>query len=348
MLNDIKTGFGDERSVVIRLTALWALSEAGLGGLMHLLKSPFTGIFVGGVAVILIALIAYFAEKPAVAIPRALMVVLIIKALVSPHSPLPAYFALTFQGLVGAVLFGAIPSFRLAALLLGALALLESAVQKLLVMTLLFGKPLWKSIDAFVDYVLEKMGVLAQGGSVQGSLWLVGAYVGSYWVSGLVVGWLAGRLPEKIQLAATTLVLPQVLEVDDMQAKPGANKPFWKRKPIWMTALTVGALLLVYAWVPAAKPILSPLWLLLRVVGLIAFWYLVVGRLLGHLLRRFLRQKATQYEADVSAALDLLPVFRALSRSAWTETQGLRGWRRGRELIIRIITYALLYTKRRI
>ncbi|MDV7397666.1 hypothetical protein RZS08_40070, partial [Arthrospira platensis SPKY1] len=114
---------GGERSILIRLTALWALNEAGLGGLMHLFKSPFTGIFVGGTAVLLISLIGYVAEKPGPAIMRALTVVLIIKAMASPHSPLTAYLAVAFQGVMGAALFSVLPSFRLAALLLGPLAL---------------------------------------------------------------------------------------------------------------------------------------------------------------------------------------------------------------------------------
>ena len=48
--------------IISRLTALWALSEAGLGGILHALQSPFTGLFVGGFAIILISLIAYFAD----------------------------------------------------------------------------------------------------------------------------------------------------------------------------------------------------------------------------------------------------------------------------------------------
>lgn len=180
----------DERPALIRLTALWALNEAGLGGLMHLFRSPFTGIFVGGGAILLIALIAHTAKRPGPAILQALLLVLIIKAAVSPHSPPTAYLAVGFQGLAGALLFSLLPSFRLSALMLGVLGLLESALQKLLVMTILFGMPLWKSVDAFIDYVLQKFGLLGEQSEVQGSQWLIGLYVGLYVVSGLAIGWL--------------------------------------------------------------------------------------------------------------------------------------------------------------
>ena len=48
-----------QRVVAIqRLTALWAFSESGLGGIMHALKIPFTGLVVGGMSVIMISFIA--------------------------------------------------------------------------------------------------------------------------------------------------------------------------------------------------------------------------------------------------------------------------------------------------
>lgn len=52
-----------KRLAIQRLTALWAFSESGLGGVVHALKIPFTGIMLGGFAVIIITLIAYFSEK---------------------------------------------------------------------------------------------------------------------------------------------------------------------------------------------------------------------------------------------------------------------------------------------
>lgn len=336
---------GDERTALIRLTALWALNEAGLGGLMHLFRSPFTGIFVGGGAVLLIALIGYLAEKPAVAIPRALLLVLIIKATVSPHSPLPAYVAVTFQGLLGALLFSVLPSFRLAALLLGALALLEASLQKLLTMTILFGMPLWKSIDAFVDDVLRRFGVLGEATSAQASLWLVGLYVGVYLISGVFIGWLAGRLPLEVKAAAARLPVPEVGTASEVSITP-VRKTWWRRPALRWITLTLAVLLAIYWLAPSARQTLAPLWLFVRVFGLIALWYFGLAPLFMRLLQRFLRKKASEYHEEVAAALDLLPVFRQLARAAWTETRSLRGWRRVKDLAVRVVTYALLYAKK--
>lgn len=106
---------------------------------MHAVKSPFTGILIGGTAVMLITLIAWFAEKPSQAILRATSIVLLVKLSVSPHSPISAYFAVGFQAMLGAVLFSLLSNLRIAALLFGLLAMLESAMQKLFVLTLVYG-----------------------------------------------------------------------------------------------------------------------------------------------------------------------------------------------------------------
>ena len=69
-------GFNNKIAIE-RLTALWALNECGLGGVMHAFKLPFTGILVGGVSVLLITLIALFATKIGPALIKALTIVLL-------------------------------------------------------------------------------------------------------------------------------------------------------------------------------------------------------------------------------------------------------------------------------
>ena len=141
---------------VERVTALWALSEAALGGALHAFKIPFTGLFIGGSAVLFITLIFFLSEKRG-AIIKATILVMIVKALVSPHSPINAYIAVAFQGICGEVLFSLIKRREMAALLLGILSLLQSAFQKIFVVTLVFGRSIWEAIDLFGDFVIHQV-----------------------------------------------------------------------------------------------------------------------------------------------------------------------------------------------
>jgi hypothetical protein len=76
-----------EYVTVSRVTALWAFSEAALGGVLHALRIPFTGLFIGGAAVIFLSLIAHFSSRKT-AIIQSTLVVILIKGIVSPYTPL--------------------------------------------------------------------------------------------------------------------------------------------------------------------------------------------------------------------------------------------------------------------
>ncbi|MFY9376078.1 MAG: hypothetical protein WAQ74_07235, partial [Kiritimatiellia bacterium] len=167
----------DRARAVERLTALWALNEAGLGGLIHALRIPFTALVVGSTAVVLIALIAYFSERSARALVKATIVVLLVKGAASPHTPLPAYGAVALQGFAGAALFSRLP-LRVAAMALGLLALLQGAVQKLITMTIIYGRTLWEALDSFGRWLLDKMGGPTE--QLSPTVWFLTLYLGYY------------------------------------------------------------------------------------------------------------------------------------------------------------------------
>ena len=135
---------------VLKITALWAFSESALGGILHTLSIPFRGIFISSSAVLFITLIALF-SKSKKGILKSTLIVLLIKALVSPYTPLTAYFAVTIQGLLGYILFFSNSFFKLSAFLLGLFTLLFSGMQKIIVLTLVFGNTLWKSLNIFIS-----------------------------------------------------------------------------------------------------------------------------------------------------------------------------------------------------
>lgn len=91
-------------NTITRLILLWAFSESALGGMLHALRIPLTGLFVGGSAVIFISLIAHYSDGKS-SILKATLIVMIIKFVVAPYTPLPAYFAVFVEGLLGLFFF---------------------------------------------------------------------------------------------------------------------------------------------------------------------------------------------------------------------------------------------------
>src|SRR5688572_2381352 len=81
-----------------RLIAVWALAEGTLGGILHGLHIPVTGLVVGSISVCCLALLARVKQRRGDLL-KATMLVLTIKAMLSPHSPPAAYLAVFSQGL---------------------------------------------------------------------------------------------------------------------------------------------------------------------------------------------------------------------------------------------------------
>ncbi len=150
-----------DRTIAIqRLTALWALNECGLGGFLHAIQSPFTGLLVGSLAMICIAFICSLSENKWQTMMTSLAIVLVIKALVSPHSTPTAYIAVIFQGVTGAFIYRYIPGLLFSSMLFVSLGLVESALQRLLTLTILYGNTLWEAINIWGEWVTKQWGVI--------------------------------------------------------------------------------------------------------------------------------------------------------------------------------------------
>ncbi len=186
----------DKNTTWFQLTALWAFVEVVLGGILHAIRMPFTGILVGGSAVFIIGAMVLHSQNPFRDIIRATGIVLIVKAGASPHSPFPAYIAVAYQGFSGAVIFSLIGNFRIAAFLFSILAMLESALQKLITLTLMYGMAFWEALNTFVHSVMKTLNL----GNTHNAEELVLGYIIVYAIWGVFLGYrlsiFYNRLPQ--------------------------------------------------------------------------------------------------------------------------------------------------------
>ena len=158
-------------AIYYRLIALWVLCEAMLGGIIHGLKIPVSGLIIGSCAVLCISLIAWYVPNKG-AIIKATLVVAIFKMMLSPQAPPPAYIAVFFQGTLGELLFFRNRKFySLSCIILALLALLESGLQRILVLTIVYGNDLWTVINNFIN------GLTKQKTTTNYSQLIAGGYV---------------------------------------------------------------------------------------------------------------------------------------------------------------------------
>ena len=317
--------FREVRGIYYRLIALWVLCEAMLGGIIHGLKIPVSGLFVGSSAVICICLIAWYVPQRG-AIIKATIIVAIFKMMLSPQAPPPAYIAVFFQGFLGELLFFRNRKFyKLSCILLAVLSLLESGLQRILVLTIVYGNDLWKVINDFIN------GLTKQKISTNYSLLIGSAYVLIHFVTGLLVGLLASGLPKRIDKWSRQKELFIEIKEDELKTLPVTVK---KRKRL-KTGLFILWVILIGLYIQSyfniGKPILPShvaLKIVVRSFIIVLSWIFLIGPLLKQLLHRWLQKKRSGLQQEIKEVLQLLPATQQLITQSWKQAAGYKTLKR--------------------
>lgn len=302
---------------------------------MHAVKTPFTGFFVGGFAVVCIGLIAFYSGKNFRIIIQSTVLVILVKAAVSPHSPITAHFAVLFQGVAGALFYSLISNFSVASVIFGFIALLESAVQKIIILTLIFGKSLWEALDSFVSGVIKNFSVPAD---FSFSNWVVVFYVALYSIWGIILGFWISKLPRRIELRSKKILRSfRSTKMESDMLLPG-NKG--KRKKIFILFLVL--LFIVSVFMLGGSDSNKVLFVVLRTLAAIALLFYLVQPVLKWLLNKWLVRKAEQHKAKLQNILDALPEMKNLVRPAFAlASQNKSGLKKYSEFVFILIVLSL-------
>jgi nucleoside-triphosphatase THEP1 len=305
-------------AVYYRLIALWVLCEAMLGGIIHGFRIPVSGLIVGSSAVICICLIAWYVPVRGTII-KATIIVAIFKMMLSPQAPPPAYIAVFFQGLSGELLFRNRKSFRLSCILFATLALLESGLQRILVLTIIYGNDLWTAINDFLNKLTK------QKVSTNYSLWIGAVYVAVHLITGLLLGWWVSLLPKRIGQWSEGKKVEIINTESQTVRMPGESKRKKRMKKGMIIVWLFLVALYVQSYFTIGKPLLPAhisLKILLRSLIIILAWIFIIGPLLKKLLHNWLEKKKSQSQQEVTEVLRLLPATQALLVQSWKRTAG--------------------------
>lgn len=325
---------------------MWAFSESAFGGILHALTIPLRGIFINAAAVLFISLIALF-SKSSKEILKSTLIVILIKALVSPHSPLTAYFAVSIQGLVGYLLFLNKDFFRTSALLLGIITLFFSGIQKIVVLTILFGNNLWKSINIFVKQVANEFLSLGFHPDIHYGFLLIGIYVFLHLIAGTIIGIYAGGLPKNLDEYSD-----KIKEIDfgvslselPKKIKKGKKKT-WLMRPTGIIIISILLVLLIYSYFNPYKSDIASvdiLIMLVRSIVLTIIWYALLAPFVKNMFQKFISGKKSFYSEDIDEILNLFPHFKRIVGYTWNESQRLKGLKRIKYFLSTSFYYLLL------
>ena len=298
----------------IRITALWAFSEAFLGGLLHGFKVPFSGLILSAFAAVCMSALAMKDHRKGNII-HATVLVLIVKATLSPHTPLTAYFAVSLQGLFGEMIFAAGIPYSLSCYLNALFALMQSAFQKLIILTVLFGTDLWKALDEFIASVLKQFGIHGNDYSI----YIILLYLLIYFIAGLLAGRFSSRLKkiEKIDLKLN----PEPQDTVVHRKKSKLSSPFF------LLMVFIAALLLYDHFNKDLKilPDDRMVHLIIRSFMLVCLWYFILSPLIMQIFKRWLAKKKNAFAEETAAILILLPEMRSIVVQCWNLSSVKKG-----------------------
>lgn len=316
-----------DKQLFYRLIALWVLCESVLGGIMHAVKIPFTGIIVSSGAVICICLIAYYVPVKG-AILKATIIVAIFKMILSPHTPPTAYIAVFFQGMMGQILFFNLRFFRLSCILLAVLALVESAVQRVLILIVLYGNNFWNALNEFIKKLTGATVITNY------SLIVATAYIVIHAFIGLLVGVIAGSIvwqSKSWTILHQEYLIPYKDEAFNKTIKTGST-PKKKKIKYFFIFIWIGLIVLfVQSYFHLGKPLLPSqiaLQILLRSILIILTWYFLLSPLVSFLIKRWLRTQQLKSKNDINQIILMLPAARYILLKSWKISSAKKGWKR--------------------
>jgi hypothetical protein len=326
------------RHTINRITALWALNEGGLGGILHAIGSPFTGLIVGSTAILLISLLAYFSRSNYSTIFKSMLIVLIIKLAISPYSPPTSYLSVVFETACGAFIFNYLGFNKWSTMLLGVITLVFSALLKILSLTIIFGMTFWRAINEVLDQIQNILPFISD---VFSSQFLISAYVISYMIFGLIVGYSIYSIVEyldenqgnvKYQISAIVFDLPQ-----DFNKK---RRSRWQMGILWIALLSL--MVAYYLFYKEGDRVWrSVLYIILRSGSIILIWYYLIGPFFTKWLRNFLSTKEHQVSKEVSETMTLLPFLKNIVELSWKENKEEKGWNKIKGFIGDTILYSI-------
>lgn len=316
-----------DKQIYYRLIALWVLCEGILGGMMHAVKIPFTGIIVSSGAVICICLIAYYVPAKG-AILKATIIVAIFKMMLSPHTPPTAYVAVFFQGMMGQLLFFNRRFFRLSCILLAVFALVESAIQRIIVLTVLYGNNFWNALNEFIRKLTNETTVNNY------SLMVATGYIMLHAFIGLMVGVFAGSIvwqSKSWSILHEEYLIPYTNEKSNEQLKPAGTKRKKKRKYFFIFIWIILIVLFAQSYFHIGAALLPPqipLQILLRSILIVLSWYFLVSPLLTSLIKKWLSNQRIKSQSDISQVILMLPSTKYIFLKSWQLSSAAKGWKR--------------------
>jgi hypothetical protein len=200
---------------------------------------------------------------------------------------------------------------------------LESALQKLLILTIIYGTEFWEAINLYGAWVQKKMNFVSETSTATA---LILIYLFVYGLCGLLAGVFIKSI---IEIIANQKEADFSLDAAALSTETKKGKVSFKSKVIWVWLITVAIIVLAFSFFGGTLfGWQKGIYIVLRSFLILMLWYLVLAPFLLKLIRKYLNKKESQYKQDITNTMDLFPYFRRILSYTWQDTKDLKGYTR--------------------
>lgn len=323
---------------VKKITAIWAFSESTLGGILHALRIPFTGLFVGSASVFFISLLAQNSKLKS-QILRSAFLVILVKVVVTPFVQLTSHFAVLLQAVLGFLFYRFIPFKKLAIFLFAIIALLLSAFQKIIILTILFGNGLWIAIDSFMKFLVMQFSLPKDYENLSISWILIFFYASLHVLAGIFVSIKILKFEKWYEEKKKQIDLNYITFKDDkdyFQKKNDKKKKRWwqKKSGIAILLFSFAVMTISYLYPNLGKNIAYEiLFMLIRSFVITFIWFEFISPKLISYLKKYFEKKKFQHASEINSLTSVFPEFKKVINYSWDNSKGLKGAKRIRFLL---------------
>ncbi len=256
--------------------------------------------------------------------------------MITPHSGITAYVAVSFQAFFGAIIYSFFKINLVSVLIVTTIGLVESAIQKILVMTVLFGKSLWDSINALGTSLEEKYAFILPFDS---SALVIFSYVTIYFLTGILVGINIYRLIKELN-NTTNLESYKLNFTKSDSSNSKGRKSKWRRW-ILLTVILITTLGLIIFFESQSSSFDKAIYILARTIIILLFWYILISPILIILVKKYLFKKQKEWSNEVESIFNIIPYLRSIVKEAWKLSQSQLGLSRIRKFLFLTIMFSL-------
>jgi MFS family permease len=220
-----------------------------------------------------------------------------------------------------------------------------SGIQKIVILTILFGNTLWNSLDIFIKQVSFEVFKIDHPEINYGYM-IISAYVVLHLVAGLFIGIYAGRLPQKIDYykgAIPTSI--SSINSEEIPRREKRKKRNWFLRPtgIFILVLSAGVIILSYLSTELEDNVaISVMIMILRSLAITFIWFVILAPIIKKYFQKFVAKRKSEYAKDLEVIISMFPKFKEIVNYCWKLSSDKKGYKRIRYFLSTSFYYLLL------